>query len=232
MERQAPALKGDMTMVDTENLSIGHLALHYSPADDGPKAARLLELIGFSETQMLPLPQGNFYRFVVNDSHFARGDGVIYLSSVPAPQAALVEAIRSTLKVGTADEHAAVDGMRAMLEADPEASFHLGFLVPDLEHLEAIVARLQQAAQHDPELKGRIELGFNRARPGDADVDTRLDASPVFGPVTRYAYGRNGVQVFIKTDLLKSGTLGESAVLELDYIFPNKSSHILSVVEL
>jgi hypothetical protein len=54
----------------------------------------------------------------------------------------------------------------------------------------------------------------------------------VFGTVDRYAYGRNGVQAFIETDILASGPLADSMVLELDYIFPGKTSHILSVVEL
>lgn len=212
--------------------TIGHLALHYGAASDGPAAAKLLTLLGFTETQMLPLPGGNFYRFVVDDRHHAAGDGIIYLSVVPEPQQALVDTIRAALKVGEIDEHPCVAGMRGMLEADPEASFHLGFLVPSLDRLEQIVLGLKEAAANDPDLKGRVEFGFNRARPGDRDVDARLDASPVFGSVTRYAYGRNGVQVFVKTDLLKSGTLGEGAVLELDYVFPGKTSHILSVVEL
>jgi len=212
--------------------TMGHLALHYSPAAEGPKAAKLLRLLGFSETQMLPLPGGNFYRFVVNDSHHAAGDGVIYLSAVPQPQQNLVDAVHAALKIGQADQHPSVAGMRAMLEADPEASFHLGFLVPSLERLEEIVLALQEGAANDPDLQDRVELTFNRARLGDTDVDGRLDASPVFGSVTRYAYGRNGVQVFIKTDLLKSGALGENTVLELDYVFPGTTSHILSVVEL
>ena len=65
-----------------------------------------------------------------------------------------------------------------------------------------------------------------------AEVDARLDASPVFGSVTRYAYGRNGVQVFVETDLLKAGQLGDAMVLEFDYIFPGHTDHILSVVEM
>jgi hypothetical protein len=73
---------------------------------------------------------------------------------------------------------------------------------------------------------------MNRARPGDAAVDARLDASPLFGDVSRCAYGRNGVQVFIETDIFKGGQLGDAMMLEFDYVFPGNDSHILSVVEL
>lgn len=212
--------------------SMGHLALHYGAPEEGPVAAKLLTLLGFTETQMLPLPQGNFYRFVVDQAHHSRGDGIMYLSALPEPQLKLIEAIHAAFGVGTDQEHEAVQGMRAMLISDPEASFHFGFLVESLEDLEAMVLTLRDKAENDPDLKGRIKIGMNRSRLGDADVDARLDASPVFGDVTRYAYGRNGVQVFVETDLLKAGQLGDSMVLEFDYVFPGHTSHILSIVEM
>lgn len=212
--------------------TMGHIALHYGAAEDGPVAARLLTAIGCVETQMLPLPGGNFYRFVVGKGHFARGDGIIYLSALPEPQRQLIETIHTMLGVGTDQEHDAVKGWRAMMVADPEASFHFGFLLDSLEELEAIVLDLRERAETDPDLKGRVNIVLNRARPGDAEVDARLDASPVYGDVTRYAYGRNGVQAFIETDILKAGQLGDSMVVELDYVFPDKDQHILSVVEI
>ncbi len=212
--------------------SMGHIALHYGRAEDGPVAARLMTLLGFTETQVLPLPNGNFYRFVVDQTHFARGDGIIYLSALPEPQLRLIETIHDMLKVGTPDEHEAVQRMREMLVADPEASFHLGFLVESLEELEERIVTLKGLADSDPDLKGRVKISMSRARPGDAEVDARLDASPLFGPVTRYAYGSAGVQVFIETDVLKGGQLGDSIVLEFDYVFQNRKNHILSVVEM
>ena len=66
--------------------TMGHLALHYGAASDGPIAARLLKAMGLVETQVLPLPNGNFYRFVANQGHVERGDGIIYLSALPEPQ--------------------------------------------------------------------------------------------------------------------------------------------------
>jgi hypothetical protein len=219
---------------DTEETgrTMGHVALHYQRASDGPAAAKLLNLLGMVETQALPLPDGTFYRFVVDPKHQARGDGIIYLSVVPEAQRALTDAIRSALKVGSSDEHPAVGGMRAAIEADPEYTFHVGMLLPSLEELERIVLDLQERAKSDPDLKGRVKVTLNRARRGNPEVDARLDASPLFQSADRYAYGSNGVQAFIETDILSSGLLGESLVIELDYVFPGYKSHILSVVEL
>lgn len=212
--------------------SLGHIALHYNKPEEGPLAARLLTMLGFVETQDLPLPDGShFYRFVVDTRHHARGDGIIYLSVVPEAQRKLVSAVREALKVDTADEHPAVAEMRNHLIRDPEYSFHIGTLLESLEELEERMLALEAANHSDPELKGRLKLTYNRAIKGAAEVDARLDASPVYGKVTRYAYGRNGVQAFVETDILSSGTLGESTVLEFDYVFPNSKSHILSVVE-
>jgi hypothetical protein len=212
--------------------SMGHVALHYGPAEDGPIAARLLNILGLEETQVLPLAGGNFYRFVVHSGHFARGDGIVYLSALPEPQAKLIEAIHAALGIGTDHENAAVEGYRAMMRDDFEASFHLGFLVASLEELENIVIKLRELEASDPAFKGRLNIGMNRARPGNSDVDARLDASPVFGECTRYAYGSNGVQVFVETDLVKAGQLGDRMYFELDYVFPGYDSHVLSVVEL
>lgn len=213
-------------------LSMGHLALHYDPADDGPRTARLLGELGLIETQMLPLPRGNFYRFVVGRGHFARSDGIVYLSALPKPQARLIAAIRAALHLGTGDENPVVAGHRAMMATDFEAGFHFGFLIDSFGELERIVLRLMDLDTNDPELKGRVNIGMNRDRRDNAAVDARLDASPIFGTCDRYAYGSNGVQIFIEIDLIRAGQLGENMVLELDYVFPGSESHILSIVEL
>lgn len=212
--------------------SMGHLALHYGEEANGPLAARLLSLFGLKETQMLPLPGGNFYRFVVDDCHYARGDGIIYLSVLPEPQRNLIAAIHAALKIGTDAEDPAVAAYRAMLKSDPEASFHFGFLVNSLERLETMVLELRALADSDPQLRGRVQIGMNRARRGNPEVDSRLDASPVFGPCERFAYGSNGVQVFIETDIVRAGQLGDRMYFEFDYVFPGHDSHILSVVEM
>jgi hypothetical protein len=193
----------------------------------------LLNLIGYIETQALPLPDGStFYRFVVDQHHHARGDGIVYLSLLPPAQGRLIAAARDALGFGTKEEHPAIAELRAAIDADPEYTFHLGVLFDSLEEVERIVGELQNLNASDPDLKGRLKITMNRPRRGDDAIDARLDASSAFGSVDRYAYGRNGVQAFIETDLLASGPLGDMMVLELDYIFPGKDSHILSVVEL
>lgn len=213
--------------------TMGHVALHYGRRDEGPLAAQLLRLLGFVETQALPLADGSmFYRFVVADRHSPRGDGIIFLSAVPGPQAALIEAARTALGCGTPNEHPAVAAFRDGLAADPEMTFHLGILVDSLEALEDLALSAAELAGSDSAFEGRLKVSVNRPRLGDAAIDARLDASEAFGAVNRYAYGRNGIQLFVETDILSSGPLGESLVLEFDYIFPEAKSHILSNVEL
>lgn len=212
---------------------MGHVSLHYGRTEDGPVAAKLLSMLGYVETQALPLPDGStFYRFVVDPHHHARGDGIVYLSKLPPAAATLISVAREALGVGTTREHPAVAELRAAIEADPEYTFHLGILLDSLEELERVTALAQDANEHDPELKGRLKIVINRPRPDDQEVEARLNASPIFGKVTRQAYGRNGVQVFVETDVIVSGTLTNSMILELDYVFPDKGNHILSVVEL
>lgn len=218
---------------DTQNSrSMGHMALHYKTKEEGPLAARLLAMLGYIETQDLTLPDGShFYRFVVEARHSPRGDGIIYLSLIPDAQRDLMQAVHAALGVGTEHEHPAVVAMRQKMEEDPEYSFHYGTLLGSLEALEEMFVNLEDANKNDPELKGRLRLVYNRALPGNPDVDARLDSSPVFGGVTRYAYGKNGVQAFLETDILSSGVLGETMMLEFDYVFPGYERHVLSVVE-
>lgn len=213
--------------------SLGHIALHYKQPHEGPLAARLLRLLGLTETQVLQLSDGtHFYRFVVDPANAPGGDGIIYLSAMPPAQRAVLEAVHDALKIGKEGEHPAAAQLRAAQGADPEYTFHVGVLVASLEALESTVLEVQRLGQTDPELKGRLKVVLNRPLPGTVQVDARLDASPLFSKVTRHAYGRNGVQAFIETDLLGSGPLGENLVIELDYLFPGYDRHILSVVEL
>ena len=211
--------------------SMGHMALHYKKKEEGPLAARLMTMLGYVLTQDLLLPGDiHFYRFVVDPRHSPRGDGIVYLSLLPEAQQDLLDAVHAALKVGQPDQHPAVAAMRERMDQDPEYSFHYGTLLESLEDLEAIFTGLEEANRSDPELKGRLKLAYNRALPGNAEVDARLDASPIYGKVTRYAYGKNGVQAFLETDILSSGVLGESMFLEFDYVFPGYDSHVLSVV--
>lgn len=225
----ATALKSEAL---TGARSMGHMALHYKKAEDGPLAARLLGMLGYIQTQDLTLPDGShFYRFVVDSRHHPRGDGIVYLSRVPDAQLDLMNAIHGALKVGTNEEHPAVRAMRERMDQDPEYGFHYGTLFDSLEDLENVFTTLEDANRNDPELKGRLKLVYNRSLPGTPEVDARLDASPIYKDATRFAYGKNGVQAFLETDILSSGLLGETMILEFDYVFPGYANHVLSVVE-
>jgi len=208
--------------------TISHVNLHYATPEDGPAAARLMELLGLVKTQEMPLPTGGlFYRFTVNEHDINQPDGIVYLSPLPPATAGLFAAMRERLGVGGPDEHPAVAAYRAANAIDPEFNLHVGFLVDSLEFIEERFAALRD----DPELSKRSAILVNRALPGDPAIDARLDASPLYKDVTRYTYGRNGVQAFISTDLIVDGPLAERMVIEFDYVFPGYAEHIMSVSE-
>jgi hypothetical protein len=78
---------------DPQGKSLGHLALHYRTPDDGPWAAKLLELLGFKRMQEIVFGGGMvFYQFSVAEDPTGRGVGTLYLSMVPEPIAALTQA--------------------------------------------------------------------------------------------------------------------------------------------
>lgn len=210
--------------------TISHVNLHYPRPEDGPAAALLLETAGLVKTQEMELPQGGtFYRFTTNALAPNGGDNIVYLSALPGATAALLAAAREALGFGTESEHPAVAAYRTAQAADPEFDFHVGFLHGSLDELEERYMALKALATEDARFAGRLKFLVNRAQPGDADIDARLDASPVYQGVTRYTYGRNGVQAFCETDLIVDGPLGGGVVLEFDYIFPGREDHILAI---
>jgi hypothetical protein len=207
----------------------GHLAVHYRKPEEGPLAARLLREIGFTECYSMAQPDGNtFYHFVIDEQANRGTDRIFYLLCMPDVLRKLYDEMHKALKVGTDEESAAVTELRAAQDADPEFNFHAAVVYPSLVDLEEKVARLQDLAANDPELKDRIKVTLNRAKPGTPEVDARMDASPVFGDVTRYTYGENGVQVFVETDLIAGGPLGDNWVFEFDYVFPGYKNNILN----
>jgi hypothetical protein len=212
--------------------TISHVNLHYPAPQDGPAAALLLETAGLIKTQEMPLPQGGtFYRFTTSAVDFNGGDNIVYLSPLAAATAELLAAARDALGYDTDHEHPALATYRTAHAADPEFDFHVGFLHNSLDELEKRYLALQALEADDARFAGRLKFLVNRAQPGDAAIDARLDRSPVFQGVTRYTYGRNGVQAFCETDLIVNGPLGGGTVLEFDYIFPGHEDHILAVAD-
>jgi hypothetical protein len=207
----------------------GHLAVHYRNPHEGPLAARLLSELGFQQCYSMAQPDGNtFYHFVIDEQANRGTDRIFYLMCMPEILRSAYEEIHRKLAIGTPEQASAVTAVREAQAHDPEFGFHAAVVIPSLEQLETMVARLQRLAAEDPELKGRIKVTLNRARPGTPEVDARMDASPVFGDVTRYTYGPNGVQVFVETDVLAGGPFGDNWVFEFDYVFPGYKDNILN----
>jgi hypothetical protein len=174
-------------------------------------------------------PDGNeFFHFVIDEQANRGTDRIFYLLCMPDLLRSVYDEIGERLGLGTDAESPAVRALREAQAHDPEFGFHAAVVMPTLEQLEAMVQRIQKLAAEDPELKDRIKLTLNRAKPGTPEVDARMDASPVFGDVTRYTYGRNGVQVFVETDLIAGGPLGDNWVFEFDYVFPGYKDNILN----
>jgi len=211
--------------------TLGHVGLQYANKEDGPLAARLLEMLGYRKLIELPFPNGNFYEFVVDQNTPLIGDGIMYLGRASDQQLALRKAIHESLHLGQSNEHPAVAAFRAAQLSDPEVTFHVGVLMQSLEQLEQACLRVIDAEKNDPAFKGRIKFICNRSRRGDPKVDARMDASPIFGKTPRETYGRNGCQAFIVTDLISTGLLGENIGIELDYVFPGYPEHLLNKVE-
>ena len=208
---------------DRPSSSYGHLALHYPKPEYGPKAARLLQELGFHLSYDAEMRTGAFWHFVLDEDAEGGTDRIVYLMSMPPQVSAVYQAIRD--RVGDTPE---AQALRAAQADDPELNFHAAVVVHSLDELEAMVQRVQALVENDPAFKEHIRIVLNRARPGTPEVDARMDASPIFAGVTRYTYGRNGVQVFIETDLVSGGPLGDTWVFEFDYVFPGYKENILN----
>lgn len=206
--------------------TLGHLAMHYRTREDGPVAAKLLDLLGFAR---VPSPEGYpFFHYVVDGAATNNGDGILFIMEQPQALQELTSVIRDALKVDLPGEHAVVAKVRAAHDSDPEYDLHLGVLFASLDEIEQRIMQIQDAAQNDPELRGRVRVILNRARPGTGEVDKRMDQSPIFGDIRRFTYGRNGIQAFVETDLFVTGALGDKFVFELDYVFPGYADNILT----
>ena len=91
-----------------------------------------------------------------------------------------------------------------------------------LTDLDSMMARLKDTNASEPSINGRLKYTVNRAKPGDHQIDALMETSPTFRDATRHCYGRNGCQVFVETDLLASGPLGENMVIEFDHAFADR----------
>ena len=151
-----------------QSKTYGHLAVHYRNRNEGHLAARLLRELGFTECYSMEQPGegGKFFHFVIDEQADRGTDRIFYLLCMPEVLSSLYAEIGKRLGVGTADEAPEVKALRAAQAEDPEFNFHAAIVLPSLEELEDMVLRVQKLGAEDPELKGRIKVTLNRARPG------------------------------------------------------------------
>lgn len=206
--------------------ALGHLAVHFRPGER-ELATRFFQLLGGRVREFPnPLSTEPIYLVAMNGADPDRASDVLFLMALKPAQAELEEAITAALRVGTTEEHPALAGFHEHRNEWLESYLHFGLVFDSLEELEAAVGRLRAEVDDDSVFGARIkDLRVLRAR-GDAEIAARMDESEVFADA-EYAYGRNTVQVHVRTDLFATGLAMFDSVVELDYVFtgPGRERH-------
>lgn len=201
--------------------ALGHLAVHFRPGER-ELATRFFQLLGARIREFPnPLSTEPIYLVAMNGADPDRASDILFLMARKPAQDELEAAISTALRVGTAEEHPALAAFHEHRNEWLESYLHFGLVFDSLEELEAAVGRLRAEADTDPSFGARIkDLRVLRARgeDGDAEIAARMDDSPVFADA-EHAYGRNTVQVHIRTDLFATGLAMFDSVVELDFVF-------------
>jgi len=127
----------------------------------------------------------------------------LFISEVTEPQWAFEQWLQEELAAEGADAtRQFLNGHRAY----PQRYTHFGVGVATLAEWEETVARVQDAAANDPELKGRIGLPLV-ARPGDEGSAYKLNPAPA---------ARRLYQAFFHTDVFSAGmlTIGQAVYFQ------------------
>ena len=95
----------------------------------------------------------------------------------------------------------------------PDSTTHVALTAPTLEHLERVVVGLRT----DAHLAGRVAVAAYRPAEPTPGVDERLARSPAFADAHRVGYLRDGVQVFLHTDVVATGLLVLGQSIELNH---------------
>lgn len=198
--------------------ALGHLAVHFRPGER-ELATRFFQLLGARVREFPnPLSTEPIYLVAMNSAEPDRASDVLFLMALKPAQAELEEAISAALRVGATEEHSALAAFREHRNEWMESYLHFGLVFDSLEELEAAVGRLHAEVDNDPVFGARIkDLRVLRAR-GDAEIAARMDESELFADA-EHAYGRNTVQVHVRTDLFATGLAMFDSVVELDYVF-------------
>jgi len=199
--------------------SLGHIALHTRPGK-GALAAHLFELMGCPMKQY-PVGGGeHFYIISLNDQDADAPDNVVFLSPVTPEQHALEEEIVRYLGLGTDRVNPAAQAFLTMKNNKPEFYLHFGVHFRSLEQLEDVIQLIEREMASNAEFGNHIQgIQKLRAKQGNAQIDARMESSPVFRETQLQCFGPNLVQGHIQTDLFSTGFGFVGSVLELDYVF-------------
>lgn len=162
-------------------------------------AARVFELLG-----LRVIDDGGPWLFALIDPSVADvANNACYASEVTPEQWELERALSSSL---TAQRDASGVGAagRAYIErlrSEPQRSFHFGIRFFQRADFDAALERVR-AADHDPELKGRIAL------------------TGVFHPDDPGTYAPSLIQAFVRTDVVAAGLLAFGQHVELQWHLP------------
>lgn len=170
--------------IDRPARRLTHAEFVYRPGERH-LAAAFFELLGCRPADR----GGEFLTSFVDPAVADFSTNAFYASEVTAEQWQLERAL--------AEDRGGVDAARTAyldrLRREPQRSFHIGFKVPTEAELDATVERVRAAADHHPDLAGRVAV------------------ARVFRPGEPGALAPNMVQAFIWTDVVAAGllTLGQ-----------------------
>lgn len=202
--------------------SLGHLALHFRPGERA-LATRFFELLG-ARVREFPNQFSDEPLYIIEMDRDApgRADNIVFLFALKPAQLELETLISQQLRMGTEDPHPALTGFLDQRSQWPESYLHFGLHFGRLEDLEEAVIALRAEMHAKPEFGSRIQgLQVLKARgtEGDTEIEERMAASPLFSGTEEFAYGVNGAQVHIRTDLFATGLSLFGSVVELDFVF-------------
>jgi len=175
--------------------ALNHVELVYRPGER-ELAGRVFELLGCR-------PQdrgGTFLTSFVEPGESDFCNNAMYCSEVTPEQWQLECALTDAL----ASDGPVADAARAYLHrlrGEPQRSTHFGIRVPDRDRFDAVIDGLNDAAEHDPELAGRVRV------------------SAVFAPGGEGALTDAMIQAFVHTDVVAAGLLVLGQHFELQYQF-------------
>ncbi len=188
------------------HVRVDHVALGVGRGD-GPAAARLLELMGLTVTDNGPSLVGDPW-YTAGMDGMADGTTGFFLVPISDAQVELEALARDRL--GRSDPAAAFVEAR---RGKPDSTTHVALTHTSLEGLEAAVRALHE----DELLAGRVATEAYRPADSEAWVTGRLDRSPVFSTAAPVRYLRDGVQVFVHTDLVGTGLLTLGQTIEMNH---------------